>query len=54
MNRHVIGLFHDPDDSMQAIEALVDAGVGRGEISMIAPEAAARHFEIPGIGGAAG
>lgn len=45
MNRHVIGLFYDPGRTRQAITALVDAGVRRGEISIMAPESATLHFE---------
>ena len=45
MNRHVIGLFYDSGHAHEAIEALVDAGVGRGEISMLATQEAG-HFEL--------
>jgi hypothetical protein len=45
LNRHVIGLFYDPDHSRKAIAALVDAGVGRGEISMMTAGSQACHFE---------
>ena len=44
MNRHVIGLFYDSGDSRQAIEALRSAGVGHGEISMLATREAG-YFE---------
>lgn len=46
MNRHVIGLFHDPQRARTAILGLVDAGVERGEISMIAAEEHSGHFEL--------
>lgn len=45
MNRHVIGLLYEPGHAHQAIEALTDAGVGRGEISMLATQDA-RHFDF--------
>lgn len=46
MNRHVIGLFYDSERARKAIAALVEAGVERGEISMIAAEEHAGHFEL--------
>ena len=45
MNRHVIGLLYDPGHARQAIVALRDLGVERGEISMLAAREA-RHFEL--------
>ena len=47
MNRHVIGLFYDSDHAQGAIEALTNAGVERGEISMISTQKAG-HFELLG------
>jgi hypothetical protein len=45
VNRHVIGLFYDPSDAQEAIGALTDAGVARGEISMLATREAG-HFAL--------
>lgn len=46
MHRHVIGLFYEPEHAAEAVEALVEAGVGRGEISMLAAQERASHFEL--------
>ena len=47
MNCHVIGLFYDSDHAQGAIEALTNAGVERGEISMLSTQKAG-HFELLG------
>lgn len=46
MHRHIIGLFYQPEHAAEAVQALVAAGVGRGEISMLAAEDRATHFEL--------
>ena len=46
MHPHVIGLFNEPEDATKAIEALIEAGVERREISVIATGERASHFEL--------
>ena len=46
MHPHVIGLFNEPEDATKAIEALIEAGVERSEISVIATGEKASHFEL--------
>jgi len=49
MHRHVIGLFYEPKHTAEAVEALVEAGVGRGAISLLATQERASHFELAEI-----
>lgn len=46
MNRHVIGLFYETEQANGAIQALVQAGVERGEISLLAGREDHDHFEM--------
>ena len=46
MNRHVIGLFYKPREAAEAVDALVAAGVERGEISMLVDREQSTRFEL--------
>lgn len=48
MDRHVIGLFRNQRDAERAIEAVCEAGVRPGEVSMLASKGEAHHFAFAG------
>ncbi len=46
MNRHVISLFYRPHETEEAVDALIAAGIERGEMSMLINREQARQFEL--------